>query len=51
MHLKTTAEKLLNRNNILSTQSKTLKSLHMIFENIKAHNVSLQLKNGDEYAL
>lgn len=48
MHLKTTAEKLLNRINILSTQGKTVKSLHMIFENIQAHKVSLQLKKGDE---
>lgn len=46
MHLKTRAEELLNRINILSTQGKTVKSLHMISENIQAHKVSLQLKKG-----
>lgn len=35
MHLKTTAEKLLSRINILSTQGKTVKTLHMISEIIQ----------------
>lgn len=51
MYLKTTAEKLLNRINILSTQGKTVKSLHVIFEIIQVYKVSPQLKKGDEYAL
>lgn len=50
MHLKTIAEKNVNRINTLLTQGKTVKSLHVIFEIIQAQKVSPQLKEDDEYA-